>query len=454
MTSAPGATSVLWLRRDLRRGDHPALGAAARAGVVVPVFVVDPAFWEPAGPVRRGWLAATLRALDESYAGRLCLRRGDPADVIPALAAEVGATEVHVSAETEPTGAARDAEVRRILADRRIDWVETGSPYAVSPGRIRNRAGEGYRVFTPFLRTWREHGWRGPAVEPDGLRLADLPGDPDAWAAVDAALADCPIDLPPAGEEAALHRWTEFLDTGLRAYAEDRDRPDRAGTSQLSPYLKFGVVHPRTLLADLARHSGRGAERFTTELAWREFYADVLHRVPGSLDADLNPLGIDYDEPGETFDAWREGHTGYPVVDAGMRQLLATGWMHNRVRMITASFLTKDLHVWWPHGARHFLDRLIDGDLASNTHGWQWVAGTGTDAAPYFRVFNPVSQGVKFDPDGAYVRRWVPELGHLRGAAAHRPWDAADGYAHGYPERIVDHAAERTEALARYQSAR
>jgi deoxyribodipyrimidine photo-lyase len=137
-----------------------------------------------------------------------------------------------------------------------------------------------------------------------------------------------------------------------------------------------------------------------------------------------------------------------------MRQLLATGWMHNRVRMITASFLTKDLHVWWPHGARHFLDRLIDGDLASNTHGWQWVAGTGTDAAPYFRVFNPVSQGEKFDPDGAYVRRWVPELGHLRGAAAHRPWDAPDGYAHGYPERIVDHAAERTEALARYQSAR
>ena len=170
---------MLWLRRDLRRGDHPALGAAARAGVVVPVFVVDPAFWEPAGPVRRGWLAATLRALEESYAGRLCLRRGDPADVIPALAAEVGATEVHVSAETEPTGAARDAEVRRILADRRIDWVATGSPYAVSPGRIRNRAGEGYRVFTPFLRTWREHGWRGPAVEPDGLGLADVPGDPD-----------------------------------------------------------------------------------------------------------------------------------------------------------------------------------------------------------------------------------------------------------------------------------
>ncbi|MFN8136790.1 MAG: FAD-binding domain-containing protein [Propionicimonas sp.] len=177
----------------------------------------------------------------------------------------------------------------------------------------------------------------------------------------------------------------------------------------------------------------------------------MLHRHPASLGGDLNPLGVDYDEPGEGFEAWRDGRTGFPVVDAGMRQLLATGWMHNRVRMITASFLTKDLHLWWPVGARHFLDHLIDGDLASNTHGWQWTAGTGTDAAPYFRVFNPVTQGEKFDPHGDYVRRWVPELAHVRGAAVHRPWDVADGYAHGYPRPILDHAAERLEALARYQ---
>jgi deoxyribodipyrimidine photo-lyase len=191
-----------------------------------------------------------------------------------------------------------------------------------------------------------------------------------------------------------------------------------------------------------------------TELAWREFYADVVHHNPGSLTSDLNPLGLDYDDPGEGLDAWREGRTGYPIVDAGMRQLLAVGWMHNRVRMITASFLTKDLHAWWPIGARHFLDHLIDGDLASNTHGWQWTAGTGTDAAPYFRVFNPVTQAEKFDPEGDYVRRYVPELRHLPGAAAHRPWEAVDGYAEGYPQRIVDHAAERAEALARYQRAR
>lgn len=448
------AASILWLRRDLRRADHPALCAAAAIGTVLPVFVLDPEFLDPAGPVRRGWLAATLRALDTAYDGRLCLRRGDPREVIPALAAEAGVREVHVSAETEPAGARRDEAVRGALEAAGVAWVATGSPYAVTPGRVVNGQGGGYRVFTPFLKAWREHGWRGPAVEPDRVQFAELPSDPDAWAVVDAALAECPIELPPAGEAAALERWDEFLAGRLARYDEDRDRPDLAGTSQLSPYLKFGVLHPRTLLADLAGHRGKGRERFIAELAWREFYADVLYRRPDSLDADLNPLALIYDEPGEAFDAWREGRTGYPVVDAGMRQLLATGWMHNRVRMITASFLTKDLHIWWPHGARHFLDHLIDGDLASNTHGWQWVAGTGTDAAPYFRVFNPVSQGERFDPDGDYVRRWVAELAQLAGPAAHRPWDAPDGYVRGYPRPIVDHAAERVEALARYARAR
>ncbi len=446
------AASLLWLRRDLRRQDHPALAAAAAAGPVQACFVLDPEFFEPAGPVRRGWLAANLRELDQAYDGRLCLRRGDPAVVLPRLAAEVGAAAVHVSTETEPAGAARDARVRAALASAGVAWVETGSPYAVRPGRVVNAAGDGYRVFTPFLRAWREHGWRQPAGEPDGLELAGAASDAEAWAEVDAALADCPVGLPPAGEHAALERWHRFLADGLEGYAEQRERPDLDATSRLSAHLKFGVLHPRTLLADLAAHEGRGAERFVTELAWREFYADVLHRNPGSLGADLRSLGVAYDEPGPGFEAWREGRTGYPMVDAGMRQLLATGWMHNRVRMITASFLTKDLHVWWGHGARHFLDHLIDGDLASNTHGWQWVAGTGTDAAPYYRVFNPVTQGERFDPEGDYVRRWVPELRHLTGAGAHRPWAAPDGYANGYPGPLVDHAEARAEALARYQA--
>jgi deoxyribodipyrimidine photo-lyase len=200
----------------------------------------------------------------------------------------------------------------------------------------------------------------------------------------------------------------------------------------------------------------QSARTYTDELAWREFYADVLHAEPRSAWRDLRPelRTMTYDDPGELVDLWKQGRTGFPIVDAGMRQLAETGWMHNRVRMITASFLCKDLHVWWPEGARHFLDLLIDGDLASNNHGWQWVAGTGTDASPYFRVFNPVSQGRKFDPDGAYVRRWVPELAHVAGTSAHEPWKVDHGYDHGYPEPVVDHREERAEALRRYDQAR
>ncbi len=265
-----------------------------------------------------------------------------------------------------------------------------------------------------------------------------------------------------AGEEAAHRRWEAFLDGGLTAYATERDRPDLDTTSRLSAALKYGEIHPRTLLADVAAHpDGRtkAATTWVTELIWREFYADVLWHQPDSAWHDLRPelARLSYDEGADTdrlVDAWREGRTGYPVVDAGMRQLLAEGFMHNRLRMITASFLTKDLHVWWPVGARHFLDHLVDGDLASNNHGWQWVAGTGTDASPYFRVFNPVTQGRKFDPDGDYVRRWVPELRHVEGSAVHEPWKRENGYANDYAQRIVDHDAERKETLGRYESAR
>ena len=450
-------TAILWLRRDLRRADHPALAAAAAGGArVLPVFVIDPAFWDGAGDVRRGWLAATLLATDEAYDGRLCLLQGDPRQVIPSLAAELGATTVHVSAETEPPGHARDLAVSELLREREVAWVETGSPYAVTPGRVRNAEGGPFKVFTPFARAWREHGWRGPAVEPTGLSFVRREGDHDAWVLVHEALQACPVELPPAGERAALRRWARFSDQRLSDYDADRDRPDLDGTSRLSPYLKFGVVHPRTLLADLAERPGKGTDRFISELAWREFYADVLWHKPDTLTSDLRPelATLAYDEPDERFEAWQQGRTGYPIVDAGMRQLLATGWMHNRVRMIAASFLTKDLHLWWPLGAQHFLDHLIDGDLASNTHGWQWTAGTGTDASPYFRVFNPTSQGERFDPSGDYVRRWVPELSHLPGPAAHRPWDHSQGYAHGYPQPIVDHAAQRVVALERYRLAR
>ncbi|GIL37302.1 deoxyribodipyrimidine photo-lyase [Phycicoccus sp. DTK01] len=452
-------TSVLWLRRDLRRRDHPALLAARDAagdGDLVVAFVVDPRFWDRGGPVRRAWLAATLRDLDETLDGSLTLLHGDPRQVVPALAERVRASSVHVSRETTPGGLRRDEAVRDALAEG-VEWVETGTPYAVGPGLVTNGSGDPYKVFTPFSKAWRSHGWPEPAPTPRTLPLRHARNDADATAALDAALsaADLP-DLPPVGEEAALRRFRAFRDDALTDYDDDRDRPALDATSRMSPYLKLGVVHPRTLLAELADRSGTGVETYRDELAWREFYADVLFHNPRSAWSDLRPAlkGMRYDEPEDAVEAWRRGETGYPVVDAGMRQLLAEGWMHNRVRMITASFLTKDLHVWWPVGARHFLDHLCDGDLASNNHGWQWVAGTGTDASPYFRVFNPVTQGEKFDPTGDYVRRWVPELRHLSGKAAHQPWNHDDGYAHGYPERIVDHAEERQEALDRYAAVR
>ena len=436
------STTLLWFRRDLRLADHPALQAAARDARVVPLFVLDPRL-ERTGPTRDR-LLASLAALREQTGGTLVVRHGDPVRIVTELAAHVDAAEVHISAETTPFGRRRDATVRRHLAAAGISLIATGSPYAVTPGRVRNTTDVPYRVFTPFHRAWRDHGWRGPAEA----------GAVDWSAHVD------PGQLPDhrdqeAGEHAALRRWADFCERGLPGYAVNRDRPDLDQTSRLSAALKYGEIHPRTLLADLVDRpngaSGEDVDRFVGELAWREFYADVLWHHPESAWRDLRDQmrSMAYDDDPEALDAWRAGTTGYPFVDAGMRQLLAEGWMHNRVRMVTASFLVKDLHLWWPAGARHFLEHLRDGDIASNSHGWQWVAGTGTDAAPYFRVFNPIRQGLRFDPDGDYVRRWVPELRHLPGAAAHEPWKHPDGSAEGYPERIVDHAEQRREALRR-----
>ncbi len=334
--------------------------------------------------------------------------------------------------------------------------VASGTPYAVRPGTVLTKGGTPYQVFTPFSRVWRDQPVEVPRAPPRSLRWRRTVGGED----LDPGLLERGRSFGPAGEDAARDRWHEFLDDGLQSYADDRDRPDLDRTSRLSGHLKHGEIHPRTMLADVARRRGSaGARTFVTELAWREFYADVLWHRPesgwGDLRDELAQMTYDSGSRADRLvDAWRRGETGYPFVDAGMRQLLETGWMHNRVRMVTGSFLVKDLHAWWPVGARHFLDHLIDGDLASNNHGWQWVAGTGTDAAPYFRVFNPVSQGRKFDPDGDYVRRWVPELAHLRGGAAHEPWRHPDGYGEGYPEQIVDHDEERKEALARYEQAR
>ncbi len=429
------------------------LAAADAADSAVALFVLDPALLGPAGGARLTFLYRTLRSLDAALGGKLHVVEGDPAEVVPAVARAVGAATVHVAADYGPYGTRRDEAVEQALADDGRELVRTGSPYAVAPGRVRKTDGGAFRVFTPYRRAWDEHGWRGPAQTDTGtVEWLDHNGGvaiPD----------DVPVaaDLPEATEEAAHERWQEFVDDGVAHYGDERNRPDRDGTSRMSVYLKFGLIHPRTMLADLVRRRSGSAQVYRTEIAWREFYADILFQRPDSArknyDTAFDALPLASGKAADAhFEAWCEGRTGFPIVDAGMRQLRAQAWMHNRVRMIVASFLVKDLHLPWWWGAHHFMQLLVDGDLASNQHGWQWTAGSGTDASPYFRVFNPITQGEKFDPDGAYVRRFVPELAGVQGKAVHQPWNLPDGIPDGYPEPIVDHKAERLEALARYEA--
>ncbi|RBY93823.1 deoxyribodipyrimidine photo-lyase [Blastococcus sp. TBT05-19] len=447
-------TALLWFRRDLRLRDHPALLAAAADGDVVPVFVFDDRLWGPSGEPRRRFLLDCLGALDADLDGALVLRNGDPSRVLPELAHEVGATSVHVSADAGPYGRQRDDAVERALGD--VPLVRTGSPYAVTPGRITKRDGTPFRVYSPFARAWREHGWRAPASTPGGVRWRTGVRSEDLRPAPDVG----DVELPAAGEAAALAAWERFRDERLLGYADGRNVPAGQGTSRMSAYLKYGCIHPRTLLADLAAaEQTESVRRYTDELAWRDFYADVLWHRPESareyLRPELQAMGYDSGPDADALvAAWQAGRTGFPIVDAGMRQLLGEAYVHNRVRMIVASFLVKDLHQEWTLGARHFMQHLVDGDLASNNHGWQWVAGTGTDAAPYYRVFNPITQGKKFDPDGAYVKRWVPELRDLDPKHVHEPWTAPGGIPAGYPEPVVDHAHERQVALDRYARVR
>ncbi|WP_433610430.1 cryptochrome/photolyase family protein [Prescottella agglutinans] len=436
--------SVVWFRRDLRLADLPTLGAAGERALGL--FVLDDRLLAPSGGPRRDFLYRSLSELDRQLGGRLLVLRGDPVDVVPRVAKAVGAPEVHVSADYGPYGRERDAAVAE-----RVALVATGSPYAIAPGRVTKDDGTPYKVFTPWFARWLDHGWRGPA-----RTGADTLGwiDPDDVGGLKGRVAiPAPSKAGPgAGEAAASARWREFCHDDLLRYDDERDRPDLDTTSRMSVYLKFGNIHPRTMLADLAGRQGRGAQQYRRQLAWRDFYADILFQRPDSarrnydarFDAIRHDSGRDADA---LFEAWCTGRTGFPIVDAGMRQLAAEGWMHNRVRMIVASFLVKDLHLPWWRGARYFMQHLVDGDLASNQHGWQWTAGSGTDASPYFRVFNPTSQGEKFDPTGDYVRRWIPELRGVDGKAVHTLKGARP---EGYPEPVVDHAHERREALARY----
>jgi deoxyribodipyrimidine photo-lyase len=433
----------MWFRRDLRLADNPALLAAGADGVeVVPVFVIDPTFASSGAP-RLAYLHDALQSLDASIRASggpgLVIRHGDPTTVIPALAAQVDADTVFVARDYAPYGRRRDGAVKAALDANVRHLTGVGSPYAVGPGTVTKDNGTAYAVFTPFSKVWRRVGWDLPA---------DAPGNDFRWAnrggergVASEPLGDRPdpgIALPEAGEGAARDRWVQFVHAGgVDGYPDQRDLPAVAGTSQLSPALKWGTMHPRQLLADLDASGvgSKGHTVFSSELAWREFYADVLHQQPHTawenLNSKMDAMPVDTDAAArQRFDRWAAGETGFGIVDAGMRQLAATGWMHNRVRMIVASFLVKDLHLPWQWGARWFMQHLIDGDLASNNHGWQWAAGTGTDAAPYFRVFNPHLQQERYDPDGEYVARWVPEP----------------------VAPMLDHKVERDEALRRLKT--
>ena len=422
----------------------------------MPLFVVDPVFTTVAGAPRRRFMADVLQSLDDRIGGALVYRHGDPADVVPALAAEVGAEQVVVSRDFGPYGRGRDALVaeRLLAAGRKL--VGVGSPYAVDPGSVTKADGSPYAVFTPFSKAWRPLAADRIARRPVTPALGEVRwvGAPDVPCDGPPPRPEVECSLPSPHEDDAHRQWEAFAAEGLDRYDDQRDLPAVEGTSRLSVALRWGMVHPTQLLDDL--DGSRAHDVFRAELAWREFYADVLFRRPETARANLqqgmDTMAVDTDARARhRFEAWQQGRTGYPIVDAGMRQLLATGWMHNRVRMITASFLVKDLHLPWQWGARHFMQHLLDGDLASNQHGWQWTAGTGTDAAPYFRVFNPAAQSERFDPDGDYLRRWVPELADLPAPAIHAPGVRRPA---GYPEPIVDHATEREEALARYKSLR
>jgi len=464
---------VHWFRKDLRLNDNEALAEGIRCaisdgdGEITALYVFQERAFTALAGIRQHSLRAGVAALAESLADvggtlnvQVARELNDAAEAVVSVAKAAGAKEVHAMRLYDPAGVEEQNAVGVALQAAGIFLRLTGSNYAVAPGTVLKPSdGTPYRVYTPFYKAWVQHLPAGAESQPKPLpqlgqnwrspRVAEL--------APSMPLPQCTEPAPfkvIAGEAFALRTFERFKQRALADYDENRNRADLSGTSHLSHALAHGEIHPRTLLAQLG--DSQGEEVFRKEIAWREFYADVLWNYPASLGDYYAPVfaKMRYDTGAlaeERLAAWCSGNTGYPMVDAGMRQLLAEGWVHNRVRMIVASFLVKDLHLEWQQGAAWFERNLSDFDPASNAHGWQWTAGTGTDASPYYRVFNPVSQGLKFDPNGDYVRKYVPELRHLAGVAAHEPWNYSLGYREGYAKRIVDHSVEREESLRRLE---
>jgi deoxyribodipyrimidine photo-lyase len=466
---------IVWFRRDLRLGDNPALEyALAVGGPIVPLFVWSPdedSPWVPGG-ASRWWLHHSLAALSASLVergSRLVLRSGPAAEVLREVLRETGARGVSWNRLYEPAAIARDSAIKQALLEDGIEVRSFNGSLLHSPPAVKNQSDRPFQVFTPFWKRCRTLPVRALAGTDEGR----LPA-PAKWPVSDALES---FDLLPVvrwdsefarhwrpGEAGAREALKRFAGGAAEAYHERRDVPSIEGTSRLSPHLHYGEIGPVQIHHALEARglSGRGAQVFTSEVGWREFAHHLLFHFP---DTPERPLRREFErfpwrsDP-ERLRAWRKGRTGYPIVDAGMRQLWRTGWMHNRVRMIVASFLVKHLLVPWQEGAEWFWDTLVDADLAANTLGWQWTAGCGADAAPYFRVFNPILQGVKFDPDGRYVRTWVPELARVPTAAIHAPWEASAevlreaGVRLGvdYPKPIIDHKEGRDRALEAYES--
>jgi deoxyribodipyrimidine photo-lyase len=448
---------IVWFRRDLRLADNPALHAAAASGApLICLFVLDDRGDWKLGGAARWWLHHALAALDTSLGGKLVLRKGDSAKTIKALIKETGADTVVWNRCYEPFAIERD---KALKADLRTDGLTVkgfNGALLYEPWELKTKSGENpFRVFTPFWKAMREKG--------DVAKPHPAPGKLHHHAVKSDALTDW--NLLPAkpnwaihfdwipGETAAQDALYDFLDD-IQNYKRSRDLPDRDGTSRLSPYLHWGEISPRQVWhAARARPDGEGRETFLKELGWREFCAQLLFHNP---DLPSSPLDKRFEKfpwrrSHKDFRAWTQGRTGIPIVDAGMRQLWQTGWMHNRVRMIAASLLIKHLGIHWREGEAWFWDTLVDADLASNSANWQWVAGCGADAAPFFRIFNPVLQGEKFDPQGTYVRKFVPELKTVPEKYVHKPWEAPQPPAN-YPAPIVDLAAGRERALAAFQA--
>ncbi len=462
--------ALFWFRRDLRLDDNPALRAAVDENdAVVPVYVHgDPADapWCD-GAASRVWLHQSLTALaaDLDAAGsRLIIRQGGELDNLRQLLDATGARKIYWNRLYEPQTIGRDKKIKQALHEGGCEVFSKNGALLYEPWQVETKQGTPYKVYTPF---WRELESRGKPSEPvAGLRKVHAPEQwPDSISIDDLKLLpDIPwhesiLEAWQPGEKGARARLTEFLDGPVEDYGERRDFPGERGTSRLSPHLHFGEISPRTVFHETLNR-GSKVTPFLKQIVWREFAHHLLYHFPETVEENLNSAfdAFPWRESKSDLRAWQKGCTGYPIVDAGMRELWHTGWMHNRVRMIVGSFLVKDLLIHWHEGARWFWDTLVDADLANNTMGWQWIAGSGADAAPYFRVFNPVTQSEKFAGSGAYLRRWVPELKDLPDKYLHKPWEAPaeilreSGIELGadYPEPIVDHGEARKKALDAY----